>query len=254
MHHSLGNLPRKNSSGISAFTLHLQLRGQLWLIIHKNYQIPILSLKKSSKHHKQYIISSINLNKASNKLIFFMTKLTIIGNGYTAHFLSKEALKKGVDVSIITRNIIEPKKNIHYYNFYDSNNVVKKLAKKCLEKGTLENNTIFLHSFALNHSFLSVPETVSEGFVLKKKRNDKSRMCVLSTRNWDMLLSIYLTSLHSFTACFLHSFLNFYSLLFFENFLWKSVKTERVNYLQIHFLFKFGSSNWIKSKRFLLSD
>ena len=59
-----------------------------------------------------------------------MTKLTIIGNGYTAQFLSKEALKKGFNVSIITRNILEPKKNIHYYNFYDSNNIVKKLAKE----------------------------------------------------------------------------------------------------------------------------
>ena len=104
--------------------------------------------------------------------------------------------------------------------------MIKKLAKKCLDKGTLENNTIFLHSFALNHSFLSVPETVSEGFVLKKKRNDKSRMCVLSTRNWDMLLSIYLTSLHSFTACFLHSFLNSNSLLFVEKVWWKGSRNQ----------------------------
>ena len=59
-----------------------------------------------------------------------MTKLTIIGNGYTAQFLSKEALKKGINVSIITRNILEPKKNIHYYNFDDSNNVAQKLAKE----------------------------------------------------------------------------------------------------------------------------
>ena len=59
-----------------------------------------------------------------------MNKLTIIGNGYTANYLSDEALKKGFDVSIITRNILEPKKNIHYYNFYDSNNKVKKLAKE----------------------------------------------------------------------------------------------------------------------------
>lgn len=59
-----------------------------------------------------------------------MSKLTIIGNGYTANFLSKEALKKGFDVSIITRNILDPKRNIHYYNFYDSNNIVKKLAKE----------------------------------------------------------------------------------------------------------------------------
>jgi len=44
---------QKISSGIIALTQHLQLRGQLWLIIQMNYQIPILSLKKSSKHHKQ---------------------------------------------------------------------------------------------------------------------------------------------------------------------------------------------------------
>ena len=48
-----------------------------------------------------------------------MIKLSIIGNGYTAQFLSKEALKKGVQVSIITRNISKPKKNIHYFNYYD---------------------------------------------------------------------------------------------------------------------------------------
>ncbi len=54
-------------------------------------------------------------------------KLTIIGNGYTAQFLSKFALKKGYEVSIITRNISNPKKNIHYLNFFDSNNVEKKL-------------------------------------------------------------------------------------------------------------------------------
>ena len=46
-----------------------------------------------------------------------MIKLTILGNGYTANFLSKEALKKGFEVSIITRNIASPKKNIHYFNF-----------------------------------------------------------------------------------------------------------------------------------------
>ena len=39
-----------------------------------------------------------------------MNKLTILGNGYTANFLSKEALKKGYEVSIITRNIANPKK------------------------------------------------------------------------------------------------------------------------------------------------
>jgi len=39
-----------------------------------------------------------------------MMKLTIIGNGYTANFLSKDALKKGFQVSIITRNILKPKK------------------------------------------------------------------------------------------------------------------------------------------------
>ena len=49
-----------------------------------------------------------------------MSKLTIIGNGYTADFLSKEALKNGFDGSIITRSILQPKKNIHYYNFYCS--------------------------------------------------------------------------------------------------------------------------------------
>ena len=55
-----------------------------------------------------------------------MIKLTIIGNGYTARFLSKEALQKGFKVSIITRNIIKPKKNIHYFNFDDENNLQKK--------------------------------------------------------------------------------------------------------------------------------
>ena len=52
-----------------------------------------------------------------------MIKLTILGNGYTAQALSKEALKKGFQVSIITRNISKPKKNIHYLNFYDSKNI-----------------------------------------------------------------------------------------------------------------------------------
>ncbi len=57
-----------------------------------------------------------------------MIKLTILGNGYTAQFLSKEALKKGFQVSIITRNISKPKKNIHYFNFYDSINISEKLS------------------------------------------------------------------------------------------------------------------------------
>ena len=56
-----------------------------------------------------------------------MIKLTILGNGYTANFLSKEALKKGFEVSIITRNISNPKKNIHYFNFSDTQNVSKQL-------------------------------------------------------------------------------------------------------------------------------
>ncbi len=59
-----------------------------------------------------------------------MMKLSIIGNGYTAQFLSKEALKKGVQVSIITRNISKPKKNIHYFNYYDSKNIAEKLSKE----------------------------------------------------------------------------------------------------------------------------
>ena len=59
-----------------------------------------------------------------------MIKLTILGNGYTAQFLSKEALKKGFQVSIITRNISQPKKNIHYFNFYDSINISEKLSKE----------------------------------------------------------------------------------------------------------------------------
>ena len=57
-------------------------------------------------------------------------KLTIIGNGYTAQFLANDALKYGYEVSIITRNISNPKKNIHYLNFFDSNNFKKKLNKK----------------------------------------------------------------------------------------------------------------------------
>ena len=59
-----------------------------------------------------------------------MIKLTILGNGYTDQFLSKEALKKGFQVSIITRNISQPKKNIHYFNFYDSVNISEKLSKE----------------------------------------------------------------------------------------------------------------------------
>ena len=78
-----------------------------------NHQIPILSLKKSSKHHKHLIINLNNLNNARTKLYYFkMIKLSIIGNGYTAQFLSKEAFKKGLKVSIITRNISKPKKRI----------------------------------------------------------------------------------------------------------------------------------------------
>ena len=57
-------------------------------------------------------------------------KLTIIGNGYTAKFLAKDALNHGYEVSIITRNISNPKKNIHYLNFFDSNNVKKKLTNE----------------------------------------------------------------------------------------------------------------------------
>jgi len=56
-----------------------------------------------------------------------MMKLTIIGNGYTTNFLAKDAIKEGYEVSIITRNISNPTKNIHYLNFIDSNNVEKKL-------------------------------------------------------------------------------------------------------------------------------
>ena len=59
-----------------------------------------------------------------------MMKLTIIGNGYTAQFLANDALKHGYEVSIITRNISNPKKNIHYLNFFDSNNVEKKLTNE----------------------------------------------------------------------------------------------------------------------------
>ena len=96
-----------------------------------NYQIPILSLKKSSKHHKHLIISLNNLKNASTKIYFFkMVKLSIIGNGYTAQFLSKEAIKKGLQVSIITRNISKPKKNIHYFNYFDSKNIAEKLSKE----------------------------------------------------------------------------------------------------------------------------
>ena len=57
-------------------------------------------------------------------------KLTIIGNGYTAQFLAQDALEKGYEVSVITRNISNPKKNIHYINFFDSNNVEKKLTNE----------------------------------------------------------------------------------------------------------------------------
>ena len=57
-------------------------------------------------------------------------KLTIIGNGYTAQVLAKDALRYGYEVSIITRNISNPKKNIYYLNFFDSNNVAKKLTNE----------------------------------------------------------------------------------------------------------------------------
>ena len=59
-----------------------------------------------------------------------MIKLSIIGNGYTAQFLAKDALRYGYEVSIITRNISNPEKNIHYLNFFDSNNVTKKLTNE----------------------------------------------------------------------------------------------------------------------------
>ena len=51
--------------------------------------------------------------------------LTILGNGYTANYLSEKALKEGFKVSIITRNIIKPKNDIYYLNFSDRNNVLK---------------------------------------------------------------------------------------------------------------------------------
>ena len=57
-------------------------------------------------------------------------KLTIIGNGYTAQFLAQDALEKGYEVSLITRNISNPKKNIQYINFFDSINVKKKLTNE----------------------------------------------------------------------------------------------------------------------------
>ena len=57
-------------------------------------------------------------------------KLTIIGNGYTTEFLAADALKAGYEISIITRNISNPKKNIHYLNFFDSYNVEKKLTNE----------------------------------------------------------------------------------------------------------------------------
>ena len=91
-----------------------------------NYQIPILSLKKSSKHHKHLRIKSIKKKNARIKYNFNM-KITIIGNGYTTKFLAEDALNHGYEVSIITRNIANPKKNIHYFSFFDTNNVKKKL-------------------------------------------------------------------------------------------------------------------------------
>ena len=51
--------------------------------------------------------------------------LTIIGNGYTANYLSEKALKEGFKVSIISRNIIKPKNDIYYLNFSDRNNVLE---------------------------------------------------------------------------------------------------------------------------------
>ena len=61
---------------------------------------------------------------------FDVMKLTIIGNGYATQFLAEDALKSGYETSIITRNISNPKKNIHYFNFFDSNNVEKKLTNE----------------------------------------------------------------------------------------------------------------------------
>ena len=58
-----------------------------------------------------------------------MMQLSIIGNGYTAQYLSKEALKKGIQVSIITRNISNPKKKNQYYNYYESKNIAENLYK-----------------------------------------------------------------------------------------------------------------------------
>ena len=57
-------------------------------------------------------------------------KLTIIGNGYTAQVLAKDALRYGFEVSIVTRNISNPEKNIYYLNFIDYNNVAKKLTNE----------------------------------------------------------------------------------------------------------------------------
>ena len=45
-------------------------------------------------------------------------KLTIIGNGYTAQFLAKDALRYGYEVSIITRNISNPKKKYTLPKFF----------------------------------------------------------------------------------------------------------------------------------------
>ena len=82
-------------------------------------------------------------------------KITIIGNGYTTKFLAEEALKNGYEVSIITRNISNPKKNIYYLNFFDSNNVEKKL---------------------INENIISTVPFNDEGFdpVLKKYRKSIS--------------------------------------------------------------------------------
>ncbi len=45
-------------------------------------------------------------------------KLTIIGNGYTAQFLANDALRYGYEVSIITRNISNPKKKYILPKFF----------------------------------------------------------------------------------------------------------------------------------------
>ena len=44
-------------------------------------------------------------------------KLTIVGNGYTTQFLAADALKAGYEISIITRNILNPKKKYTLFKF-----------------------------------------------------------------------------------------------------------------------------------------